>query len=406
MLVELVEYESRELSLSSRDIKYLTERHGEHLDIVPSGREQMSRIRARQYVGVIVTPGMEIRISPKMPIPSLLYLISYAYGLAAFRDHVAKHACHEGLLDFLIEVFLGGVERLATEGIRRGYRPRQDLLQFVRGKLQVEQLWRYAAGCRILSPCEFEEFTEDVPENQIIRYTLEILCRMPIRRAQHLLRLRRCRDLFSGVSSRPWTGGEIASKDYDRLIAHYRPIHQVARLIVEGSGIEHGAGTQDHGAFLVNMDRLFEEFVGAWFAENPMPNVRVACQVQGYLDRTRQIGIRPDMCLYADDALGLVADTKYKSSLGGSFSNSDAYQLLAYCRGLGISTGYLLYPNWKGPQRRMTTGDCENVIVLDGIELGDDPDGVEAAMEGLKGRLLRDMRGRKQEGRVVAGGPA
>jgi len=362
----------------------------------------MSRIRARQYVGVIVTPETEIRISPKIPISSLLYLISYAYGLAAFRGRRVKHACREGLLDFLIEVFLCGVERLATEGMRRGYRSREDLLQFVRGKLQVEQLWRYAKSCRIVSPCEFEEFTEDVPENQIIRYTLDVLCRMPIRRAQHLLRLRRCRDLFSGVSSRPWTGGQIASMEYDRLITHYRPIHQVARLIVEGSGIEHGEGTQDHGAFLVNMDRLFEGFVGAWFAENSIPGVRVECQVQGYLDRTRQIRIRPDMCLYADDALGLVADAKYKSSLGGSFSNVDAYQLLAYCRGLGISTGYLLYPDWRGPQRRLTIGDCENVIVLDGIELGDDPDGVEASMERLKARLLSDMPG----SRAVAGAPA
>jgi len=80
----------------------------------------------------------------------------------------------------------------------------------------------------------------------------------------------------------------------------------------------------------------------------------------------------------------------------------DAYQLLAYCRGLGISTGYLLYPDWRGPQRRLTIGDCENVIVLDGIELGDDPDGVEASMERLKARLLSDMPG----SRAVAGAPA
>jgi 5-methylcytosine-specific restriction endonuclease McrBC regulatory subunit McrC len=47
---------------------------------------------------------------------------------------------------------------------------------------------------------------------------------------------------------------------YDRLSAHYEPIHALCRLILRCRGAEDDQGALPMGSFLVNMNALFEKF--------------------------------------------------------------------------------------------------------------------------------------------------
>jgi 5-methylcytosine-specific restriction enzyme subunit McrC len=396
MKIELQEYESRDIRLPQQTYTHLAAHHDRYLEIRPTGSPETYQIRAKQYVGTIVAPGIEIRLTPKCPTRNLLYMLSYAYRLAHLRKELAGYALAEDLFEFVVEIFLKHVEGLIARGPRRDYRLREERLRFLRGKIQVGEMWRRIGSVDLRVPCEFDEFTEDVRDNRLIRYTLDCLCGLPIGTTRQLLRVRRCRSLFAGVRPTRYLPSEIDRFEYDRLNEHYEPIHQLCRLILEASGFEQVEGTHSFGTFLVDMDRLFEAFVAEWLAEKGTRSLRLDRQVPCHLDTGRKILLRPDLCFYSGDSLAVVADTKYKSTPGGTFSNPDVYQILAYCRGLRVRTGYLIYPSWNGPPRRFPVSGGENTIVLDGVNLGGAVAELDEDLSALAGRIAAEARGDRE----------
>ena len=237
---------------------------------------------------------------------------------------------------------------------------------------------------RTTLPCRFEDYTADLPLDQVIRYTLHRVGNTGEPGLDR--RLRRLRSAFTSATLKTVRASELSDVTYDRLTRHYEPIHALCRLILDALGAEID-GALPMGSFLVDMNRLFERFVAAWLSEHLPPPWSLATQLHTPLDRAGRIRLAPDLVLQHRDRVAVVADTKYKLA-GGVPDPHDLYQALAYCRALRIPNAVLVYPDLRAPARPIVVRDGENVLHVDGIELDREWSDVEEQMSGLLHRLL------------------
>lgn len=383
--LRLQEHGQVDLRLEESTAVYLERAYEHALDVRMLG-VGLYRVTAKSHVGVIVAPRLEILITPKCGLANTMAMIGWAYDLAAFRDERTLLADVKDFREALVALFLTECERLLRQGIRRGYGEREDDLVSMRGRLRVDAHARRGPGSAWRLPCRFEEFTGDVPFNQVLRYTLEQIGPPPAPRfASRLQRLRHLLQELSLVRFRP---SDIEAFSYDRLNEHYRPVHALCRLILEARGVELEQGSMSTGSLLVDMNRLFEAFLARWLQAHLRAPWSLRSQWQSTLDQGQQVAIRPDLVLLREGRPVLVADTKYKVDKVRP-SREDAYQALAYCRGLGVRQCVLIYPDLGRDGSRVTVRDGENAIGVAGIPLGRSWAEVLEAMEGLARELVR-----------------
>jgi 5-methylcytosine-specific restriction enzyme subunit McrC len=283
------------------------------------------------------------------------------------------------------DLLVAQLEHLTRAGLRRGYVEQADELGVLRGRLDVGRHLRRAPTVVPTLPCRFEDYTADLSANQAIRYTLERIGAFGERRLD--LRLHRLRHAFAVASRRPFRGAELDAFTYDRLTAHYRPIHRLCRIILEGLGADDEHGGNPLGSFLVDINALFERFVAAWLTAHLPAPFELSRQHPVIFDRGATKHLRADLVLIRDRTRLLLADTKYRLSQGKPV-DSELYQVLAYSRALRIHHAVLLYPDVAEPARPLVVRDGENTIHVDGFELARPWANVEAALHRLLARML------------------
>lgn len=385
----LSEHTSNVLPLAPDAAGFLAGECRDLLSIEPVRTDEY-RIRTRHHVGVVFGPGIELRIEPKCSVGAMFHLLSHCYGLVQIRRELAAYAQARNLFELFVSLLLHRLEALVRAGIRRDYRARRDHLRVVRGRIDARRSVATLLRSEPRLFCEFEELTEDVFDNQVIRFTLERIRQLPILSQPIHARARRLRHTFSAVSIVPIRSRDIERRGYDRLTQAYEPIHGLCRLLLDGCGLDADAGHHHARGFVVDMNLLFERFVLAKLAKLAKPPLSVGGQVPLSLDHHRFVRIQPDIVLSWGRRPILVADTKYKRTDDEQVPNADIYQALAYARALGVKTAYLLYPAWEHEPRRLTVRDSANEVVIDTVPLAEVPGRLDAAIVRLMTRMRRD----------------
>lgn len=383
--VILREHEAREERLGDEDVRYLQQHFGKVIRVRPTSTRGRWRLETRAVVGTIVAPGVEIRIRPKCGTKNLFAMLSHAHGLAKLRPELVHQAEDEDLRELLVLILVGHVEALVRAGLRRGYVEESGRLGVLRGRLLLDEQLRTPPGRSTTLACRYEDYTADLPLNQVIAYTLTQLGPMGLEALDQ--RLRKLRVSFSRLTTRRFRPADLDQFVYDRLNVHYEVIHGICRLILEARGAEDGPGALPMGSFLVNMDTLFQSFMAKWLEEHLPPPWRVRAQGRESLDRHGRFRMYPDLLLHHGPTLRLVADTKYKLHRGEPLS-ADLYQALAYCRALSLRAAVLVYPDLDQPGKHLVVADGANEIRTDGVDLARPWTAVEKGMQQLMRRLL------------------
>jgi 5-methylcytosine-specific restriction enzyme subunit McrC len=147
---------------------------------------------------------------------------------------------------------------------------------------------------------------------------------------------------------------------YNRLNEHYREAHQLAWLVLDGLGIDdlYAGGSHRTFAFLLDMNRLFEEFVSRWITllvrSTPYNAIPKRCDrtILWNADFDRPYtSVIPDLVIERQDRPGrfLPVDAKYKLYDDRTVSTADIYQSFLYAYAYGQSAnalprGIILYP--------------------------------------------------------------
>ena len=235
---------------------------------------------------------------------------------------------------------------------------------------------------------QHDEFTVDIPENQILRTACERMLLVPRVAPETRVRLRRLLREFGDVATIR-RGDLVPSWQPTRLNARYHVALRLAELVLRATSVEHSAGPVAINGFLLDMPLLFEDFVTVALREALEGSYggRVLAQSRGYLDLAGRVVLRPDLTWQVGGSVAAVADAKYKSEKPSGYPNADPYQLLAYCTVLGLKVGHLIYAKGNEDPVRHSVRGTDVEIICHALDLDQPPQVLLASVGALARRI-------------------
>ncbi|MGW2282306.1 McrC family protein [Streptomyces sp. NPDC001770] len=368
------------------------------------------RLRAGSKVGAVTlaVPGGEsvtVRITPKVPVARLFFLIGYCSDPRAWRDGRVELAEHDELLPALAHAVERQIDRALKQGLLQGYRTTEESSHVVRGRLCEAEQIRRRFGMSLPAEVTFDEFTADIAENRLLRAAVDRLLRLPGVPAAVRARLTHQRYRLSDIT--PLVPGQaLPAWRPTRLDARYHAVLHLAEVVLKGSSTEHLPGRLRMGGFLVDMSGVYEDFVCKALREAMRAHGgRSALQAQNiHMDEGEFIRLRPDFVWYGDSGIPMaVADAKYKARRNRGFPNEDLYQILAYCTALGLTEGHLVYAKGGAPHTSHRVRHAGTVLHQHAIDLDQQPAGLLAEIGALARRMVhgsaQSSTGRPSSGR-------
>lgn len=303
------------------------------------------------YVGAVQIGSLLVEVRPKdkVGVAQILFLLSYAKD-PGFRPDNVQATTTSDLWAALGETLARLGERATQRGVLQGYVSIDESLKTVRGRIRMSDQVTQRPG--LLFPVEvtYDEFTADVTENQILRAAVRrmlLVQRLDGGVRRRLLHLDRQLADVSLVAR----GNRVPIWSPNRRNAEYVPALRIAEIILQNLAAEASAGNLQVASFVVNMAKVFEDFVAAALTEElrAYPG-RTREQYKTYLDEIgsdqdrRRVSMKPDVVHEVRPELILIFDAKYKAASGsGQYPNADYYQMLAYATALGQKNAWLLY---------------------------------------------------------------
>jgi 5-methylcytosine-specific restriction enzyme subunit McrC len=381
--LDLQEYEtSSPIELGDGILAALRTIPSDRIAVLATERQGVYVVRASSWIGSVVLPGLTIRIRPKVPdLRNVLMMFSAGTGLASWAREEVRYGVDD-LVDGLAELVLREVDAATRRGLVRGYQLEESRVPTIRGRLMVEEL-AVRPWDLFPAPCEFASFAGDIPENRVLKAVLSLVLGWaldPALRRHAMLILNRLDE--ASDSGAPLL--ELQRIRISPVNAHYEVALNIGRLVLEGVGLSHLAGGATAHSFLVNMNQLFERWVGAEISGRLWPGVEVIEQANVPLSTRPSVPMAPDLLFKTAGRVGFVADIKYKLTSTGLSRNADYYQLLAYVTALRLNTGLLIYCQADdAPPREIEVEGGGQRLRCHPLSLAGSPEDVAAAVDEL-----------------------
>jgi 5-methylcytosine-specific restriction enzyme subunit McrC len=318
-----------------------------------------------QRIGLVCLPSLVIEIRPKVPMSSVLFLVSYGCDAASWFDQRPEFSPDLNLVEILAIMLARMVQHVTRRGLLNGYQCEDESLPAPRGRILFDEQIRRRLGVSPPIEVSHDVFTSDIVENRLLLAALNAMSRIPHRSARTKAELIRAQRLFGAVQPVHFARAAVPDVIFTRLNGHYQVPVSLASVLLRSASLDFGMGGARGSAFLIDMNRAFEQFVrtalrealkvdAAQFPERPPRQP---------LDRAGVVPLKPDLCLIEDQRIVWVGDAKYKRLPAGAYQNADLYQLLAYAVALNLPGGTLIYAADEG------ISDAEHVVVHAGKRL-------------------------------------
>lgn len=358
------------------------------VEVRPGEAAGVWRVRAGRYVGAARIGDLEVRIAPKVAVERLLFLVGYATSGKHWRDEDLHLGEAADLVPALAEALWRQTERALRQGLLQGYRTVDETAPVLRGRLrEADQMHRHR-GLPWPLEIRHDEFTVDIPENQILRTAVDRMRRVPRVGPAARQRLRHLSVRLADASPLP-RGLPVPAWHPTRLNTRYQPALRLAELVLRTTSIEHGEGGPAVNGMLLDMPQVFEDFVTTALREEleATHGGRVRSQLVRHLDLAGRVPIRPDIVWQRQRRDAAVVDAKYKAEAPAGYPNADLYQLLAYCTALGLPRGYLVYAAGSPEPAAHTVRNAGVEIVCEALDLATPPAHLLAQIRNLAAQL-------------------
>ena len=325
------------------------------------------RISTAGYVGVQQFEKFTLNVKPKFDTfeRSFGKLMDFTNDVEhkEFEESIEFQEQHNHPIEPVILTFASSVEKLIKNGIYKSYVQNQDDLSFLRGKLVMKQQILNDVRFNMKFNCEFDEFTSNNLENQIIRYTLEqcmFITKFPSTKKSIRKLIHR---LDSQIELKRNVGMEDFRKIvYTRLNTRYKHPHGLAKLIIQNIGFKNFnyQKTKSVAPFFIEMWRVWEGFLEKLFSDYCDDSIYVRKQkydqkhdpkeyatfepifVEAWKIHETFHEIKPDLVLFQKGKILTVADAKYMHEL--KVGGKEMFQIAFYIKHLGLSAGYAILP--------------------------------------------------------------
>ena len=327
-------------------------------------------LRPSSYIGMVSCGGLRVVIRPKILIDRVMFLVGYALNPADWRPSPFALTPDDDLLEAIVPAFVLRTQEAIRRGLLQGYRTEEDSLNTVRGRIRLNDQIGRRFGQALPVEVAYDDYTEDIEENRLLKTAIQVLWRMPIRSAEARRELGALRPAFTTVALGAYHRGAVPEVRYNRLNRRYQPAVELARLIVGNSILELFEGETAGATFLMDMNRVFETFLRSALREalrlSDAEWPTEASGVRGLrLDEAGRIRMQPDMSWWQGRRCVFVGDAKYKRQ---ESQQADIYQMLAYCTAANLPSGLLVYAAGEAApavHRVVHSGKAVEVAALD-----------------------------------------
>ena len=259
-MIDLTEHRTyRSMNLSIEDIEFLKKNHAKHVKIKD---ENVLEIETSSYVGFIKLPsGQTLKISPKIPIRNMLYMIAYSYDLKSLSlNYIEKRKTTQinSPIELYIMVLIDWVDVIIRKGIYKKYEQHQEVTSNPRGKILVDESMVLFGKVA----CQYGCITYQNVENRIIKSTLLFLIKK-FNISDNGLRKRIKSILLKLSEIEPIA---LNKKIFDSVIfnsynVNYKNTISLCKVLYSGMFLEDTKGDKSFSGFVVNMNVLFEKFI-------------------------------------------------------------------------------------------------------------------------------------------------
>ena len=292
-------------------------------------------IQARNYVGVLQTKsGLTIEILPKIAdkndaerskavfIKMLKTLKNFPFkssNLASLKTQNLP------LLEIFISMFLCELEALVKKGIKSDYVALEENLNFLKGKLNINEQIKRNSIHKERFYVGYSEFLSDIKINRIIKTTLKFLYKKS-NSSKNQQKIRELLFIFDEVSECEDYKNFFAKLVINRQVKHYEQTLLWCKIFLLNNSFTPHKGDDLSFALLFDMNALFESYVGN-FIKKKFSGTILQHSEKHLVENPKSFKLRPDIFLKGK----FIADTKWKiiSSRDG-ISQADLYQLYAY----------------------------------------------------------------------------
>lgn len=351
--IELREYDTTPaVQLSSSELDVLR-RHHKALDVTVTpavGHPHHYDLKSSSTVGAIEFGDLSVQIRPKLPVARLVALLAYATDAVKLAEWF-DFAEHSELVEAVAAALAYEARRAFGRGLLHGYRPAEEALPAVRGRIRFDAQARRRFGLAPPVEVRYDDFTADITANRLVKAAVTRLGRTRIHLRRTRDDLRWMAGVLTDVTHVEYRPAEVPMVTFDRLNRHYRGVVALARLVLQWSAFEADRGNVRARGFLVNMNSLFEKFVVRALREELGVGDQVLRSGAGggsTLDEAQQIKLKPDLSYWRHGVCTFVGDVKYKS-ITDRAREADLYQLLAYVTAFHVPVGLLIYAEATGP---------------------------------------------------------
>ena len=302
-----------------------------------------------------------------IPIRNLYYMLAYAYRCLDQRDFSGLEAePFENACDLFATILARGLSGQIRRGLERSYVPRQETLSAPRGRIDVSASIKEQSLARLRLPCRYDEYSEDIPANQVMKLTARYLCRSGQVCQSRRDALKRLLPFLSGVSD--LSPGSVRW-DQVKCRPDNRPCRSligICRLVMEHLLFANPDGSREIRGYMDGqpMHLLYEKFILEYYRRHfpglsPNPEL-IRWNVTGGQALHLPL-MRTDLVLRGAGKT-LIIDAKYYSHSMQSYRDPDSptirsgnlYQIYAYAKNLdrdrtGSVAGLLLYARTKEP---------------------------------------------------------
>ena len=392
--LELTEYQERvwDAPLDHGQLQALA---AAHISVSPSvDREGTHLLRPSSYVGAVNIGDVAVIVRPKVRVDRVMFLMTYALDPRHWRNEAIDLAPDADVLEAVALAFSRRTQRAIHRGLLRGYRREEDALSTVRGQIRFADQIGRRYGLPIPIEVAYDEYTEDIEHNRLLKTALHRLSHAQIRSMAVRQELRRLRSAFDMVQLGSYAPGALPAIRYTRLDEHYRPAVEVARLIIDNSSLELFGGRVSGASFLIDMNAVFERFLYVALGEAlGIGSDRWQHQARLKLDEGGSINMEPDLSWWALAANGseprarFVGDAKYKKLDAPGFRHADIYQMLAYCTAADLPTGLLIYAAGEDPSGKYRINHAGKTIEVATLDLSGAPEDILGEVHRLADRI-------------------
>lgn len=301
------------------------------------------RIRPGGVVGSVRVGDEHVVVEPKVGIDRVLFMVAHASDPYRWEDSSAALGQADDLLEGMAGLLVRACDQLLGQGLLRSYRRIERDAPYIKGRIRWERQARRIAPVPLAIRHDVHD--DDITENQILRAAVRAVMRAGLRddaarQIRHLWRLVEhvtpLRDPLAALDRMRWT----------RHNEHYRPILDLARVILAGSMADLTDGDVPVRGFTLVLHEVFERFVrrglraATGHSVTEFPDSWAGGGLT--LATSGAVRLKPDLGIRVDGIWRFVGDVKYKIDAGPGH-DSDLYQVLAYAVATGLSEATLVY---------------------------------------------------------------